>query len=687
MKSVAERLADAVVNDLKSLISRSEEDYEEISIYHRVLPCNPKPYPLSGLQHFFGTAFVALRLLEFLYPDDEEKQVVSFLAGLLHDYEKIGLKREKLENGLSTIIGEKTNLSAELLGYDDLWKDAVEVALNLEGGGIRRELQKVVEFVRLGDIITGGEESWNISYVMDQVKKSLDELGVEHYLVPVVIGKQRPVIAMVAEKLDEALVEAGFTPLVSTPTGSLYLSRSPLTDSNIRVIYDRLSEYISSEITKASMPTTTGKPKIANLKTIGSLVNYSGKKPNIGRVISALPNLHQLSVNDINWTFRTYTTPSDRVLLVIWSVLVYAKTLGNVKNNLQNALRELGLKSIGGKDIQEAVSNLYEYLNSIDPQDLNKLVESIKDKLIKKMMSVGVDVDDIMKVVEKTISIGFLGRTTEKSITSKEVVCVICRERISKPRILRTYLDRFKKILDINVSEVFHPDKQGRPEDYGSLEGFSSSVPICPVCEYESVVFPSTASFFDGMWASNIVYYPAMSIDLLRVVKDVARNYVVVGSRRAKKKGEEVKPLVIPDYISSRIIVKTSDERGRLRKIDLLTALDLWYFIGGNLVLTTNALSVPPPWSGLPIEMEMNDAIIEEAINMFMKELREARRNSEWWRTRQLRRILYEQLRAYIQNLEETERRVGRTRFMKSGLITSNSPTLDVYSFVERKHL
>ncbi|MEM1913443.1 MAG: hypothetical protein QW067_09910, partial [Thermofilaceae archaeon] len=238
-----------------------------------------------------------------------------------------------------------------------------------------------------------------------------------------------------------------------------------------------------------------------------------------------------------------------------------------------------------------------------------------------------------------------------------------------------------------NVSEVFHPDKQGRPDDYGSLEGFSNSVPICPVCEYESIVFPSTTSFFDGMWASNIVYYPAMSIDLLQVVKDVASNYVVVGSRISKKKGEEVKPLVIPDYISSRIIVKTSDERGRLRKIDLLTALDLWYFIGGNLALTTNALSIPPPWSGLPIEMEVNDVIIEESINMFMKELKEARENSEWWRTRQLRRILYEQLRAYIQNLEETERKMGRTRFMKSGLITSNSSTLDVYSFVERKRL
>ncbi|MEM1696156.1 MAG: HD domain-containing protein [Desulfurococcaceae archaeon] len=686
MKALVKTFATAVKGDLNDIRLGLYKD-SSITIYHRVLFCNPKPYPISGFQHFFGTAFVALRLAEFLDPDDDGKQVVAFLAGLLHDYEKVGLKREDLENGLSTIIGEKTKLYTELLEYEDLWNDAVEVASNLESGGIRRELQKVAELVRLGDYLTGGEESWNISYVMDLVKMSLDRLGVEHYLIPVVIGRQRPVIAMVAEKLNEVLTEAGFTPLVSTPTGSLYLSRSPLNDSDIRIIYDRLAKYISSEITKALMPTTTGKPKIVNLKTIGSLVNYSGKKPNIGRVISALPNLRQLGVSDIDETFRTYTVPSDQALLVIWSVLAYAKTLGSVKDNLQDALRELGLKSIGGRDIQETVINLYKHLNSLNPQDLNRLVESIKDRLVKKMLSVSVDVDDIMEVIERTISVGFLGKTAEKSITGKEVVCVICRERISKPRILRTYLDRFKKILDINVSEVFHPDKQGRPDDYGSLEGFSNSVPICPVCEYESIVFPSTTSFFDGMWASNIVYYPAMSIDLLQVVKDVASNFVVVGYRKTKKKGEEVKPLVIPDYVSGRIIIRTSDEQGRLGKSDLLTALDLWYFIGGNLVLTTNALSVPPPWSGLPIEMEVSDAVIEESINMFVKELRIAREKGEWWRVRQLRRILYEQLRAYVLSLEEVERRRGRTKFMKHSLMVTGYPALDVYSSLVLKHM
>ncbi|MEM1703596.1 MAG: HD domain-containing protein [Zestosphaera sp.] len=684
MGPITERLATAVGKDLNNIREKAGEE-KAITIYHRVLPCNPKPYPISGLQHFFGTAFVALRLAEF-FGLDEEMQITTFIAGLLHDYEKMGLKRDELMNGMSYIIGEGTKLYEELVDYEELWNDAIDVASHLESGGVHRELQNIADFVRLGDYLTGGEESWNISYVMDIVKETLDKVYKKYHLVPVVIGRQRPVIAMIAEKLNEMLTEAELTPLVSTPTGSLYLSRSPLENSDIRMIYDKLAEYISSEIMKALTPTTTtGKPKAISLKSVDSLVDYSGKKPNIGRVISALPNLRQLSVSDIEETFRTYTTPADKILLVIWSVLAYAKTLGSVKDNLRDALSELGLKFIGGRDVQEVAINLYNHLRTLNLQDLNSLVENVKDRMVKKMLSTSVDVNDVREVVERTISVGYLSRTAEKTVASKEVVCVICRERVSKPRNLRAYLDRFKKILTINVSELFHPDKQGRPEDYGSLEGFSDSVPICPVCEYESIVFPATTSFFDGMWASNIVYYPAISIDLLQVVKDVASSYVVVGLRKDKRKGE-IKPLVILDYISGRIIVKTSDERGRLRKNDLLTALDLWYFIGGNLVLTTNALSVPPPWSGLPVEMEVSDVIIEESINKFMEELRIARERNEWNRTRQLRKILYEQLRIYILNLEEAEREMGRTRFMKGGLITSNAPALDVYSFMIRKH-
>lgn len=118
-----------------------------------------------------------------------------------------------------------------------------------------------------------------------------------------------------------------------------------------------------------------------------------------------------------------------------------------------------------------------------------------------------------------------------------------------------------------------------------------------------------------------------------------------------------------------------------------MMALNLWYYIGGNLILTTNALSAPPPWSGLPIEMEASDVVIEESVSQFMEELRIAKEKSRWTRTRLLRKILYEQLRTYILNLEEAERKMGRTRFLKSGLVVSNAPSLDVYSFLLRRHV
>ncbi|MEL9929972.1 MAG: hypothetical protein QXF50_03625, partial [Sulfolobales archaeon] len=224
MNTVAERFITAVKEDLNRIRQKFDSE-DSTTIYHRVLPSNPKPYPISGLQHFFGSAFIALRLTEFLNLD-EEKQITAFLAGLLHDYEKIGLKREELMKSMNLIIGEETKLYAELRGYENLWNDAIEVASNLESGGLRRELQKIAELVRLGDYLTGGEDSWNISYAMDLVKASLDRLGVEYHLIPIVIGRQRPVVALVAEKLEEEIEKSGMVPLLSTPTGLVVLSRT-----------------------------------------------------------------------------------------------------------------------------------------------------------------------------------------------------------------------------------------------------------------------------------------------------------------------------------------------------------------------------------------------------------------------------------------------------------------------------
>ncbi|MEM4847885.1 MAG: hypothetical protein QW794_09035, partial [Thermosphaera sp.] len=93
----------------------------------------------------------------------------------------------------------------------------------------------------------------------------------------------------------------------------------------------------------------------------------------------------------------------------------------------------------------------------------------------------------------------------------------------------------------------------------------------------------------------------------------------------------------------------------------------------------------PPPWSGLPVEMEVIDVIMEESVSQFMHELKVARERNEWSRTRRLRKILYDQLRTYVMSLEEAKIEMGKTRFLKSGLVTTGAPTLDIYSYVLRK--
>lgn len=687
--SIVKELANVVKEDLIKIKEESEKE-SETTIYHRVLPSNPKPYPISGLQHFFGTAFVALRLTEFSGLD-EEKQITAFLAGLLHDYEKMGLKRDEIVNGMSYTIGVGTMLYAELEGYENVWNDAVEIASNLESGGVRRELQNIAEFVRLGDYLTGGEESWNISYVIDVLKTSLDLLGVEHHLVPVVIGRQRPLVALVAEKLEEEIEKSSAVPLLSTPTGLVVISKYPVTSVRVDDIYKSLTQHVVSisPTVAVSPQSMSEKPKV-NLDVVETIIEFLNNMKDIKNKLNKIKPLFALSKADLEKAKMSAVTLDDKKKLIIYLIISFAKASNNKVNDetVREVMDSFGI-DVTGDTLGEMIRQLYkDQDNSVER--VNELIESVYSRAVEYIANLtrGKDIEEsVANILRKTVGIGFMRIPPSDN---GDVTCSICREKFKKSigRTLYEQLQVESRIKSINIADVFHPDKQGKPENISSMDGSSKRMYVCPVCFFETKVLADVDNFADGMWASSIVYYPAMSIDLLQVVKDVASNYVVVGYTEAKrrKKEEKIKTLVIPDYISSRIIVKTSDNQGGLGKKELVTALNLWYFIGGSLVLTTNALSVPTPWSGLPIEMEISDVIIEESINKFMEELKNARERNEWTRTRLLRKILYEQLRTYILNLEEAERKMGKTKFMKSGLNTSNAPALDVYSFMIGKH-
>ncbi|MEM3662865.1 MAG: hypothetical protein QXI68_04685, partial [Sulfolobales archaeon] len=584
-----------------------------------------------------------------------------------------------------------TMLYAELEGYENVWNDAVEIASNLESGGVRRELQNIAEFVRLGDYLTGGEESWNISYVIDVLKTSLDLLGVEHHLVPVVIGRQRPLVALVAEKLEEKIEKSSAVPLLSTPTGLVVISKYPVTSVRVDDIYKSLTRYvITMSSTVAASLQETKKESIINLNTVKSIIELMRMGKNIQNTLKGIKPLYALSITDLEKAKMSAESPEDKRRLLIYLVISFVKTLYRKINDktVKEALNKLGI-GVNGGAYRDMILQLYESLDK-SVEQTNELLESVYGKAIEYILNLtkGKDMEEsVVDILKRTIGIGFVQSPPS---SDGDTVCSTCREKFRRNvgRALYEQLQIENRIKKISYADVFHPDKQGMPESASSMDGSSKRMYVCSICFFEAKVLADVANFVDGSWASNIVYYPAVSVDLLRVVKDIASNFVVVGYRKTKKGSkEEVKPLVIPDYISGRIIIRTSDEQGRLGKSDLLTALDLWYFIGGNLVLTTNALSVPPPWSGLPIEMEVGDAIIEESINMFVKELRIAKEKGEWWRVRQLRKILYEQLRAYVLSLEEVERKRGRTKFIKHDLMVTGYPALDVYSSLVLKHM
>jgi len=175
----------------------------------------------------------------------------------------------------------------------------------------------------------------------------------------------------------------------------------------------------------------------------------------------------------------------------------------------------------------------------------------------------------------------------------------------------------------------------------------------------------------DGLWAHVLTYYPVVPIDLLKTLRDTAEK--ITGGRFP----------ALTDYMTSRLIISTGSKL--LSQVYLRTALDLWYVLGGNLVLTTTALGAAFTWSGLPIEMDITDVIVEEIITEYMEILRKAKKRPSYLSfTANMRYWLYKTLRDYVSKLEPKRGALRTTdvRFSRSGLKTSGYATVDTYSFI-----
>jgi len=650
----------------------SLKDYLEF--YRYVLSSNPKSYPISGLQHFIGTGFVATRLASFLGLDDYSV-VVAFLAGLLHDrhkqsesdvmYEK--LKKSALMEGIRKILGDRR--------AEDALTDADELSRKIWFGDVPRRLQCLADIVAVADVLTGGEESWSLSYALNTiVKGALNRKPLcsswisEENVLPVYIGKQRPLVTLVSEHIEEELEKLGAVPLISTPEGMLFLVREPVDTSNI---YENMSEFVASIVGGEAEEEQKKEVEI----DVSRIKDFLDGRRSLATYSKTYTSIAGYSTETIERTFEKVSqVPEDLRLFVVVLAYIYSKDPNkkeNAETRIRRFLNNIGLSSIMGKNTGEILQKLYQHLQNIeDYESLRKIAEKAKEFVIGEMRKFrAVDTSLIAEKLRMYISIGTTGKWRESIDKQTLGRCAICRDPIIIGKSLSSYLQELKKdaIKGLNISELFHPDMQGRPERVGSIEE-AGKLAVCELCYFEVASYRQIGHT-DGLWARVLVYYPAMSIDLMKAVK--------AGIERVL----EYKPRVLSDYMTSRIIVPTGS--GVLTRNHLEDAIAIWYVFGGNLVVTTTAISSAFTWRGLPVELEVSDAVVEETVGKYMEIIRNIRkyaRHTEW-----LRSWLYDILRTYFGKLEEKAGRNASVRFSRSAASVTGYPTIDVFSLLMKQ--
>jgi len=646
--------------------------FKDLEFYRYILSSNPKPYPISGLQHFLGAGFIAARLASFLGLDDYAI-VVSFLAGLLHDMHKLGDESdsvyEKLKktglyiNGIQGILGDKK--------AEDALTDAVELSLKLWSGDVPRKLQCLADIVAVADVLTGSEESWSLSRAMNVIvegalgRRPLCSSWIrEENILPVYTGKQRPLVTLVSEYIEEELERLGAVPLISTPEGMLFLVKNPIDVSNI---YEKISEFVTSAVGGEA---EEGQRKEAEID-VSRIKDFLDGRRSLATYSKTYTSIAGYSAKTIEKTFeKTSQVPEDLRLFVVVLAYIYSKDPNKkekAETRIRRYLESIGLSSVTGKNAGEILQKLYQYLQNIeDYESLKKIAEKAKEFVIGEMRKFrAVDTSLIAEKLRMYISIGATSKWKVDSNKQSEERCAICRDPVIVKKSLSSYLQELRKdaIRGLNISELFHPDMQGRPERVGSIEE-TGKLTVCELCYFEATSYRQIGHT-DGLWARVLVYYPATSVDLMKVVK---------GDIEAVT---EYKVKVLSDYMTSRIIVSTGS--GVLTRNHLEDAIAIWYVFGGNLVVTTTAISSAFTWRGLPVELEVMDAVVEEAVGKYMEIIRNIRKYA--WFTDRVRLWLYSLLSTYFDKLEDRAGKNTSVRFSRSAASVTGYPTIDVFRF------
>jgi len=682
MSNVVDVLRESVQKDLTDVYKRlvSKESFEDLGFYKVVLSSNPKPYPISGLHHFLGSGFVSARLASFLGLDNYHI-VVAFLSGVFHDLHKLGVELEAEKGSIYEKLRKTTlynngmlNIVSDEKKAESAFKDALELSLKLWSGDVPRKLQCLADIVSVADVLTGSEESWSLSYAMNTLikgvsgRESLCRSWIkEENLLPVYIGKQRPLVTMISEQIEEELEKLSAIPLISTPEGMVFLVKDYINTSSI---YEKISDFIESAVGEE---VEEGPKKEVEID-VSRINDFLSGRRSLATYSKTYTSIAGYSVRTIERTFKkTSLVPADLRLFIVVLAYIYSKDPNKKENEvarIRRYLNNLGMSSIAGKKVGEILVNLYNYLQNIkDPDELREIAEKAKNFIVEEMRKFRtVDTSFLVGKLKMYISVGgtkdWKPERLEKSEGEAIKRCVICRDPVVVGKSLSSYLQELKKdaIRGINISEIFHPDIQGKPERVGSIEDVGE-LTVCETCYFEAMSY-RRIGHTDGLWARVLVYYPAMSIDLMRAVKGAIEEVV------------EDKVKILTDYMTSRIIITTGNNM--LTRDHLEDAIALWYVFGGNLVVTTTAVSSAFAWRGLPVELEVSDVIVEEAVSKYMEVLKNIRKYA--WFTNEIRLWLYSLLSTYFSRLEDRAGKNTSIRFSRSMASATGYPTIDVFS-------
>jgi len=632
-----DELKNAVENDLVNIYDNISSSSIVEDFYYPIIASNPKLYPTSGLQHYFGTAFLALRISQFLSLDDYSS-ATAFLSGLLHDINKWGISQEEIIKRLENI--NLFHVFSEFFGEEKtrrIIKDSIEIAKTLERGGSSRSLQKISEIVRISDYISGDERAWAINRVIDILRNS-SLIGIGHESIyPIYLGRQRLVTVYLSHLVKEDLIERDMIPLITSSEGMIFLRRS-----SISITYDDVIKRMIPLLSSGS-----GKSKT--------------KPPNPTRLIKALENckmnLSQSYESLSGYDYEDLVRGLEEVKISRIDHINYLLTLIYIlqrpegkdhkekREKIFRKISEILNTNLSASKLCETLTMIRNILMKSDDDFIRSFEEKILEMIREEMREKEIKPDLLKRKFSRYIS---LPREQDEFKDNAMRRCPVCGEEILEARPLSVFLKELKKVVgEINTVEIFLPGIQGSPDRPGSIEKLGHKTDVCETCFFEVKELMPRLGLADGLWSAVLTYYPNISIDLADVISNSIKT--IAGF---DKSSETYK--VIPDYMSGRILIGISVRGKGLDKNALLNALKIWLIFGGNMFISTNPLT-SPPLIDAPIRLEINDMIFLECSSKYLEILKKASSHSSYLSfTSQIRYWLFTSLLNYVSSLETT---------------------------------